>query len=291
MIETSTTYPKTSETYPKPVEPVNTYPETPEAIENDIQETRSRLDSTLDKLSDRIDPNDMVGRLFDWVNEKIDAIEPDKARQSLSHTGQKAADAVKNHPVAVGLGLASVTAAAWPDSWAPSKESREKIGSKARGLKVKSTETTKDAMSTTSQRVGDATDRASSRVNEWGETAKMKTQELHSSGVSLAKDASSKTNEGFQKACREHPLAVCAGAMATGLLAGLLLPRSEREDRAFGEQADQVRREIANESHALVKKAGQKMRDARMHPAGLEERAENAVNETADQAEQTVAEV
>lgn len=49
----------------------------------------------------------------------------------------------------------------------------------------------------------------------------------------------------FDETLHSHPLAVGVGALSLGILAGLILPRTNAEDRLMGEQADEFKHEAA----------------------------------------------
>lgn len=64
-----------------------------------------------------------------------------------------------------------------------------------------------------------------------------------------------KTEERYHRAMDETPLALGLGAAALGVLAGVLLPHSRREDEWFGETSEELADAAREKSHELVDKA------------------------------------
>ncbi len=59
-------------------------------------------------------------------------------------------------------------------------------------------------------------------------------------GYSSAKSSMSDLGKGFQDSVQTHPLGIGLGFIGLGVLAGLLLPNSEKENAAFGDSSDDL---------------------------------------------------
>jgi ElaB/YqjD/DUF883 family membrane-anchored ribosome-binding protein len=68
------------------------------------------------------------------------------------------------------------------------------------------------------------------------------------------KDGCVRTQAQLQQAADEHPLATGAACLGIGLLAGFLLPKTEREDEWFGDVSDAVKGRVTETGHDLVER-------------------------------------
>ena len=96
--------------------------------------------------------------------------------------------------------------------------------------------------------------------------------------------------ERFREASAEYPLAVGGAFLAAGLLAGLLLPRTEKEDEWMGEASDDLKEQTRSRAEQLtqrgkeaaVKTAGAALEEAEARgitPASLAEKTGRIVSE------------
>ncbi len=122
-----------------------------------------------------------------------------------------------------------------------------------------------DAAHSMRERVGDAAhsmrERASHATEKIGDFAQSAKERVTHAGERLSDTASHlgeniregihHTRERYDRAVDQYPLAVAAGALGVGILAGMLLPRTRAEDRFIGETSDEVKergRELGREA-------------------------------------------
>jgi hypothetical protein len=70
----------------------------------------------------------------------------------------------------------------------------------------------------------------------------------------------------YHEASREYPLAVGAGCLALGMLTGLLVPRTQREDEWMGDASDELRHDAWETGEELVER-GKQVASATAHKA------------------------
>lgn len=93
-----------------------------------------------------------------------------------------------------------------------------------------------DAASGAAHRVSEAASTAGERVGEVAGTVRTKASELGGRARYGARQA----RQGFWELMEERPLAVGVATLALGLVAGLAMPSTRREDELFGAQRDQL---------------------------------------------------
>jgi hypothetical protein len=69
------------------------------------------------------------------------------------------------------------------------------------------------------------------------------------------------TRQTFGQTWESHPLLVCAGLLAAGVAAAILLPETAREQRWMGDASDAVTRTVRNKGRQLVRKGKQLARE------------------------------
>ncbi len=93
-----------------------------------------------------------------------------------------------------------------------------------------------DAVSGAAHRTGEAASSAGERVGDLAGTVRERASELGGRARTGAQHA----RQGFWEMLEERPLAVGAATLALGVVAGLALPSTRREDELFGAQRDQL---------------------------------------------------
>jgi hypothetical protein len=90
----------------------------------------------------------------------------------------------------------------------------------------------------------DAASRAGSATSEYGRQARDMSSQAYDSarrGMSRGADYGRET---FQQSLEQYPLVVVAAAFAGGMMSGLLIPTTRRENELMGEQSDQVKEAV-----------------------------------------------
>ncbi|CAN5540008.1 DUF3618 domain-containing protein [soil metagenome] len=160
----------------------------------------------------------------------------------------------------------------------------------------------KEAAATVGDKLEDATSAVGDKVRRGGSAARSAADLRWRRGTGAVQDYTERgkravrqqagiLQERFEEASDEYPLAMGGAFLAAGLLAGLLLPRSEREDEWMGEASDQIKEEaravgeeaLEKGKAAAAETAASAMDEAEARgitPETVAEKAGRAVSET-----------
>jgi ElaB/YqjD/DUF883 family membrane-anchored ribosome-binding protein len=216
----------------------------PEDIEREIEQTRSRLSRDIDELGNKLSPSNL--------KEEAKTAIKDAAQGAVSNVGEQArrtssrlVEVIRENPlpvIAVGAGVTWLLtqrsrsdvsgdrmakyAYTGPERrqgrhWQSGSGGTGRIGTSVSGVK----ESVSEAASDVAERAGELKERVGERIGEIGGQARWQTQRV-------------KTN--LEHAAEENPLALAIGATVVGLALGLLLPGTQREDEMMGSARDQL---------------------------------------------------
>jgi len=157
---------------------------------------------------------------------------------------------------------------------------RERAGDIASQAGERVRQTTRDVR----ERAGEYVERTGSQLREFQSTARQRTRELWDQGSRLLD---------------EYPLEVTGAMFAVGVLAGLLMPSTRREDELLGEARDDVverAKETGRETVQKLQNVGQQtmesakdaMQREGLADRGTVEKAQDAAGRVADQARSKV---
>jgi hypothetical protein len=234
-------------------------------IASDIRERRSRMDATLDELSNQFTVRSIVNSVLDWcVNRQVSMPGGGVAKSAYRNVAHQ----VRKHPlpaVLVGTGIAwlIIDAASEDEGHASSArgdvDDRRAPGASKEGPHLLEKAQTKldQAKHTASEVAGAAKEKASAfgeKASAIGEAASgaaenltRRAQDAYSQGRSTAVKVGHGMQQGYRSgaeqlevAMREYPLAVAIGFAAAGALFGVLLPRTRPEDEFMGEKSDEL---------------------------------------------------
>jgi len=212
----------------------------PEEIEREIEQTRSRLSRDIDELGNKLSPSNL--------KEEAKTAIKDAAQGAVSNVGEQArrtssrlVEVIRENPlpvIAVGAGV----------TWLLTQRSRSDVsgdrmaryaytgperrqgkhwqsgvGGRSGSSGVK--DSVSEAASGVAERASELKERAGERMGELGDQARWQTRRI-------------KTN--LEHAAEENPLALAIGATVVGLALGLLLPGTHREDEMMGSARDQL---------------------------------------------------
>jgi ElaB/YqjD/DUF883 family membrane-anchored ribosome-binding protein len=113
------------------------------------------------------------------------------------------------------------------------------------------------AMSAAGEKLTHAREAMSSKASAGMEYARGRGHDLRdrsSERAQAMRARASQAQERLREASDEHPLAVGGACLAAGLLAGLLLPRSAREDEWIGEASDQLKGEARAKGEEILER-------------------------------------
>lgn len=291
-------------------------------IRQSIEETRSRMDATIDQLEQRLSPREIVDHAWSYVREH----------------GNGVGDALRDHPVPLslmGLGVA----------WLAVEEARGNGGGNGRhgtgtyeraegrvgpyrgdalsdeafddGRSVAdrardAASGVKDAASTAKDKVAHAADSVRDKASEAGHRVGDAARSARSAGHRASDGASHAADElrrrtsdlagGIQSFYRDSPLAVGAITFGLGLAAALSGPSTDAEDRLMGEASDRLKsraKHTADElghqaAHVAGDTAAAAAAEANRQGEGLagemKERAKHVADEARDAAKRSARE-
>ena len=333
----------------------------PEELETGIENTRHRMDETLEKISDKLDPRPYVDEAVDWVRRTGDSIDTESIKESISEAGRKTGEFARENPLPLifgGLAIASAflpahlfqrgrkqedatedraaafsdreddtsghpyryqphplatpTARQLPGGKVMAQRHHDRPGptqqrngnGKENGTSLK--ESTRAFSKSAAEKWNDASDSVASGTRKARETIEGATEQaqekLHEASHRAARslrqaarstgetagEISRKTRDRLEKGRQDHPLALGAGALAAGLVAALLVPRTRQEDRMCGEEATQFRKELRTKGETMLDDSKQALADNDLDPQGLRERAENAIESAGEKARKKI---
>lgn len=138
------------------------------------------------------------------------------------------------------------------------------------------------AASSAGQTVADYAGRAGSASSQYGRQARDMSGQAYDRarrGMSRGAEYSRQT---FEQSLEQYPLAVVAAAFAGGMLSGLLVPTTRRENELMGEQSDQLKETVKTQmqdAKRMVVEKGKEVADA------ATEVADHAVGAVSDEAQ------
>ena len=149
--------------------------------------------------------------------------------------------------------------------------------------------------------VGDTMSDAASSVGDKMADAGTSARRYSARGAQAVSRQASMLGDRFREASDEYPLAVGGAFVAAGLLAGLLLPRTEKEDEWMGEASDELKEQTRLKAdqlaqrgkEAAVKTAGAALEEAEARgitPVSLAEKTSRVVSEAVNAGKETVRE-
>ncbi|MBC7979482.1 MAG: DUF3618 domain-containing protein [Armatimonadetes bacterium] len=258
-------------------------------IEAGIRETRHRMDTTLDELGSRLTARSLVNSALDWWDSPEPGNQGSVAvRKAAISLGRQA----KRHPmpaVLIGAGVAWLISESrshdGPAMTSPGNRYQPRdngfsnggrseaesgssvgqwVGDKVSGIKETAEDALENVMEKSAQfgtTLHHATDVAGDRTHQAidrGKTAVVHLKNELAEGYRVGADK-------FTGACKDYPLAVGVAFAALGALAGLVIPRTQREDDLMGEQSDHLCDETKEKASELLetgKEVGSRVLDS-----------------------------
>ena len=222
-----------------------------EEIESEIRKTRGRMDSTLDELGNRLTARSLLNSALDWWDS------PDQGNQgsaALRKATITIARQVRQHPMPsllIGAGVAWLVSETMADDDEPitgsdrGASTGESTGAgkwvehkveDAKGAAASAVDTVRDK----SKQIGEKLHEAKDRLGEQAHVALDRSKSAVRHVGEDLKGGYQAAGEKFTRACDEYPLAVGVAFAALGALAGLVIPRTRREDELMGERSDEL---------------------------------------------------
>lgn len=241
----------------------------PETIENQITDTRKRMDHTIEKLGEKLDPREYLGAASDWAEKSFGEIDFDNIAENITSFGSKITTGIKNNPIPTALvGTAAVmlllpkrsrNEAGGSDS--ATRDNTETPNYRQRVPYSAPVESMNGSGDNGSARTGhhnhvwdklsDIPEKTSSIAKDAGNLVAEKTraggEAISSTSKTIAKktgETARKSKKRFERSTRESPALIGAGALALGFLAAIAIPRTRKENELCGEASDQLKSRI-----------------------------------------------
>ncbi|WP_411846397.1 hypothetical protein AAFN60_01795 [Roseibacillus persicicus] len=266
-----------------------------EAIEQDIATTRNRMDETWQKLTEKAEPNELFGSLYDWMKDKLEHLDHTATADHLKEAGNRAGRIIRDNPVPVALGVAALGSTLLPsssdrhDASSPVNDDHSNRFANLRETSQERLEQGREKLSGTAEQAKTVASEKAAQVRESADKALGKVQEAtHQTGEHV-NEIAQKTAEKVGATTRTNPLAICAGALVSGFALGLLFPKSEQEEKLYGRAANKVKTKATTACRKALEKTREQIREKQLDAQGLEHRAETAINNGADQLEESIA--
>lgn len=286
-----------------------------DAIRTDIAHTREQMDRTLDEIGERVTPRHLLDEVLDFfrshrpdrekVKERAGAA-ASKAGDLASEVSHAVTDVIRRHPLPtllIGAGIA----------WAVYERQRDRgnrgyyAGEQEFGMggyeefetsEFEEMETSTGAIASVKEKAAEA----KGKLAEGMESAKEKGREIRERAAGAgraARDKASQLKQGAQRKFAEtseaHPLTTGLGFLALGVLAGLAVPTSRKEDEWMGEWSDRVKGRAKSKGQELIERgkhvasaavsaARQEAAEQGFTPEAIKEKAQSVAAEAKDAA-------
>jgi len=218
--------------------------QSPDQIEREIEQTRGRLSRDIDELGDRLKPKNLKEEAKTAIKDAAQGAVSNVGEQAR-RTGSRLVEVIRENPlpvIAVGAGVTWLLtqrsrsdisgdrmaryAYTGPErrqgqDWGSEIGVKGRVGSAVSGVK----DSVNEAASEVAGRAGELKDRAEEKFGELGGQARVQTRRI-------------KTN--LQHQAEENPLPLAIGAAVLGLVLGLVLPSTQREDDLMGPARDKL---------------------------------------------------
>ena len=150
-----------------------------------------------------------------------------------------------------------------------------------------------DAVGTAREKVGDATGWTKEHALDLGHKAKGQAKALKGK----AKYQARRAKTGLWQTLEENPLMVGAATLAVGVIAGLLIPETEKENELMGETRDRLVEEVKEAgqqtlekgkhvAEAVADKVKDEVKSAGLTPEGVAENVKNVAKEAVNTAKE-----
>lgn len=258
-----------------------------EAIRSDIEHTRESMDRTIDKIGERMRPRHLLDQMLDFFRSHDGRSAGATAESVLTTVGKGAgraasgmATVVRRHPVPSLLISAGITwavvenrrrhrgnghgSAYEKSAYGEQMEGEEWEGEEFAGSEVEAmpkVSTSMGGKTTIGEKISNAGASVGATMKEKTQRFKETTQKLGqriSQGARLvgrsAQRGYTTSRTKFVEASDEYPIAMGVGFLAAGVLLGLALPHSRKEDQWIGRTADRTKQQAKQRAQDLIER-------------------------------------
>jgi hypothetical protein len=204
----------------------------PDQVSREIDSTRRRIEQRADALRDRMSPRELFRPLTD------------RLKDTLGEGGEKVLDVFRENPIPltlVGVGL----------GWLLLKDTRS---GKAMEPGIRAADVASGAKEA-AQQVGEAASHAASAVSGKIGSMSEKVGGMAHRATEAAKKGATSTADWFTTTLDQNPLALAIGALALGMVAGIVIPASEKEEETVGKIGEKAAEAVLEKSSEVVQPA------------------------------------
>ena len=264
-----------------------------EALRSDIDQTRNKMDDTIDALGSRFQPRHLLDEVLGFFRRHEGEAQGklSQVRESISHSSEAAmhtvVDTIKKNPLpllVIGAGVGWMIYSSrqshaadydydeysydpdahidrpleYPGGLESSAsawggQGESKYGQMKEGVSSKLSHATDEAR----RKMEDLRHTAGDKL----ESARHRASELGDRVKERTGEAYSRTRERVADTAEQHPLELGLVCLAAGLVAGLLVPTSDAVNRTIGDKADRFRARTREAGHEMLEK-GKRVADA-----------------------------
>jgi hypothetical protein len=268
-----------------------------DAIEADIGRTRQRMDHTLDRLAERLEPRHLLNDLLDfWQSRRSRRGNGQDLAEAVRENARKASETfvhqVRDNPIPallVGAGVAwLIFDRSRPNDrriWSEPSEDlyvdedyggelephdqsqagKESMSQQVADKVAGATEKVAQAAGTAQRKLRQTREQIRDRARERGQQIRARSSHVRHEMEDRIRQGYERAQQGLREGCLRtrakyeetadrHPLAAGAACWSIGLLAGFLVPKSQREEEMFGDISDAVRPRVKEASQDLVER-------------------------------------
>ena len=201
----------------------------PDQVSREIESTRRRIEQRAGALRDRISPRE----LFRPVTDRL--------KDTLGEGGEKVLDVFRENPIPltlVGVGL----------GWLLLKDSRS---GKATESGFRAAEVASGAKEV-AQHVGEVATTAAGAVSEKIGSRSERVGGMAHRATEAAKKGAANTADWFATTLDQNPMALAIGALALGMVAGIVIPVTEKEEEIVGKLGEKAAEAALEKSAEVV---------------------------------------
>jgi ElaB/YqjD/DUF883 family membrane-anchored ribosome-binding protein len=198
------------------------------AIREEIARTRSEMTATLERIETRLDPRRLEEKA---KNAAYDAT-IGKVKTMASRTSNGIVDTIKDNPIPLALTALGI---GWLVVSARAPQAQERVVNA----------------------IGDKTSDWKGQASELAQNAQTKVRDV----AHQAQERGRQVESSMERTFNDNPIAIGLGVVAAGLLIGLAIPTTQKENDLLGETRDKLAHRAIGKVDELAHKAIDKTND------------------------------
>jgi len=264
-----------------------------EALRSDIDQTRNKMDDTIEALGSRFQPRHLLDEVLGFFR-RHEGEAQDKlshVRDSISHSSETAmhslVDTIKKNPLpllVIGAGVGwmiysnrqSNTRDHDVDEYSHDPDAHidrpleypPSLGGSSTGWREETESKYGQMKEGIAHQLSHATDEARRKMEDLRHTAGDKLESARNRASELGERVKERTGEAYSRTrarvadtAEQHPLELGLVCLAAGLVAGLFIPTADAVNRTIGAKADRLRERTRDAGQEIMEK-GKRVADA-----------------------------